>query len=583
MPAETPPDDASVAAGPDEKGETAPAETPERAEPERAEPEPDSGVVKRLRTVGGWVVTLLAAVLVLGALLSPNQVSSLGPAAFLRIPLEALIAVAVLRLLPRRPRIVLAAVLGAVLGLMLIIKLVDMGFYTTLSRSFDLVLDWPFFKDAYNIVQGNTNTAVAWALLIGVLLMAVAVLAMMAAAMIRLSGFVVRHDRASVRTVAVLTVIWVLVAGTGLRADPGGPVAAWSTARMAADKVRQVNTGLADSREFAELAANDAFRDVPPEQLLTGLRGKDVLFTFIESYGRTAVEGHDYTGPVTAALDAGEEQLTAQGFSARSGWLTSPTAGGGSWLAHSTFQSGLWINNQERYRNLVSTQHTTLTGAFRRAEWRTVGMMPALTYAWPEQHFYGFDQVYDSTTIGYEGEHFTWVVVPDQFSYSALQRRELDAHDTPIMAEIDTLSSHSPWTKLPRMVDWNAVGDGTVFTPQAQAGVATRELWSNSDRVRAAYRQSIEYSIEALTSWIATYGTDDTVLVFVGDHQPAPIITGDNASRDVPITIVAKDPAVLDRVSSWNWTPGLKPAPDAPVWRMDAFRDRFLTTFSDLA
>jgi hypothetical protein len=56
-------------------------------------------------------------------------------------------------------------------------------------------------------------------------------------------------------------------------------------------------------------------------------------------------------------------------------------------------------------------------------------------------------------------------------------------------------------------------------------------------------------------------------------------VTGQGASRDVPITIVAKDPKVLDRISSWNWTPGLRPAPTAPVARMDTFRNQFMTTF----
>ncbi|MDT7694495.1 MAG: hypothetical protein QOI75_3862, partial [Pseudonocardiales bacterium] len=37
--------------------------------------------------------------------------------------------------------------------------------------------------------------------------------------------------------------------------------------------------------------------------------------------------------------------------------------------------------------------------------------------------------------------------------------------------------------------------------------------------------------------------------------------------------------AVLDRISGWGWQDGLKPGPNAPVWRMDAFRDRFLTAF----
>ncbi len=69
------------------------------------------------------------------------------------------------------------------------------------------------------------------------------------------------------------------------------------------------------------------------------------------------------------------------------------------------------------------------------------------------------------------------------------------------------------------------------------------------------------------------------MLVFLGDHQPSPVIVGKRASRDVPITIVAKDPKVLERVNGWGWTDGLKPGPGAPVWRMDAFRDRFLTAF----
>ncbi|GLZ13518.1 hypothetical protein Acsp04_37530 [Actinomadura sp. NBRC 104425] len=69
------------------------------------------------------------------------------------------------------------------------------------------------------------------------------------------------------------------------------------------------------------------------------------------------------------------------------------------------------------------------------------------------------------------------------------------------------------------------------------------------------------------------------MLVFLGDHQPAPLITGEDASRDVPITIVARDPKVLDQISAWGWQDGLKPAPRSPVWKMSDFRDRFLTAF----
>ena len=72
---------------------------------------------------------------------------------------------------------------------------------------------------------------------------------------------------------------------------------------------------------------------------------------------------------------------------------------------------------------------------------------------------------------------------------------------------------------------------------------------------------------------------EDLVVVLVGDHQPASIVAGADASHDVPVSILAADPAVLAQTASWGWDDGLLPGPDAPVWRMDEFRDRFLSAF----
>jgi hypothetical protein len=98
--------------------------------------------------------------------------------------------------------------------------------------------------------------------------------------------------------------------------------------------------------------------------------------------------------------------------------------------------------------------------------------------------------------------------------------------------------------------------------------------------VQAAYARSIEYSLRALFSFLTRHGDDDLVVVFLGDHQPATIVSGTDAGHDVPVTVVARDPAVLDRISGWGWPEGLRPGDDAPVWRMDSFRDRFLKTFA---
>ena len=72
------------------------------------------------------------------------------------------------------------------------------------------------------------------------------------------------------------------------------------------------------------------------------------------------------------------------------------------------------------------------------------------------------------------------------------------------------------------------------------------------------------------------------MLVVVGDEQPLPIVSGQNADHDVPISIIAHDPSVLKRIRGWGWQAGLLPSPRAPVWWMSAFRDRFLTAYGPL-
>ncbi len=170
--------------------------------------------------------------------------------------------------------------------------------------------------------------------------------------------------------------------------------------------------------------------------------------------------------------------------------------------------------------------------------------------------------------------------MPDQYTLSTFQHLELaKPNRAPVMAEIDLVSSHTPWTPLPHMVGGNQLGDGSVFDGMPEQGQAPSVVWRHASQVRTAYGQSIEYSLNALTSFVQTSHDNNLVLVVLGDHQPATIVSGQGASRDVPITIIAHDPAVMDRISAWGWQDGMRPDPNAPVWPMDAFRDRFLTAY----
>jgi hypothetical protein len=140
-------------------------------------------------------------------------------------------------------------------------------------------------------------------------------------------------------------------------------------------------------------------------------------------------------------------------------------------------------------------------------------------------------------------------------------------------------SSHQPWAPIPKMVGWDQLGDGSVFKGIEAAGNKPEDVIADTTKSREEYGKSIQYSVTALTQWLERYGNKNTVLVFLGDHQPVPTVTGNNPRQDVPVTVVAQDPKVLDRISGWGWTEGLKPAANAPVWGMDSFRDRFLTAF----
>jgi len=548
---------------------------------------PDAAAVDRacsrraVRTATAGVITVLACLLVWFALIAPNEISRLSLTAFLRIPLEGLIFVALVLVLPQRARRVMAALVGLVLGPLTIVKFLDMGFFEALGRPFNPVTDWSYFGSAVGLLGDSVGRSAAIVCLIVAGVLGVAVLVCMPLSLLRLTRLVDRHRRTSVRGATALAAVWVVCALFGAQIVAGAPIASTSASSLAYGQVSQLRAGIRDHQSFAKAAAVDAFRNTAGNKLLTGLRGKDVIVAFVESYGRIAVQGSAFSPQIDSVLDAGTKRLRAAGFSSQSAWMTSPTFGGISWLAHSTLQSGLWINNQQRYNSLVASDRFTLSDAFGRAGWRTVADVPANEKEWPEgRSFYHYDKIYDDRNVGYAGPKFSYASMPDQYTLSAFQREELaKPKHVPVMAEIDLVSSHTPWTPLPQMVDWSKVGNGSIFDSMPAQGQSPAVVWRDPNQVRAAYGRSIEYSLNTLISFVQTYHDNNLVLIVLGDHQPATIVSGSGASHDVPITIIAHDPAVMARISGWGWQDGMRPGPNAPVWPMDAFRDRLLTAY----
>ena len=522
---------------------------------------------------------VLAVVLVWGVLALPPRPDELSAKTLLAIPVELLVFAALAIALPTRWGRPVATVAGILLTATVLLTGLDLGFYEAFDRPFNPLTDPGYLGSGLDLVHRSAGLfgqvlAVGGALL-GVLL----ALLLCVWATLRLRRTVHAAPRAWSRVVGVLAAVWVVSGLAGAQVSGTSVAAAPATALVRA-QIHQVRAELRDRAVFQHELSHDSYALTPGPDLLRGLRGKDVLLVFVESYGRVAIQGSWFAPMVNQTLTTADGQLASLGFDSRSGWLRSPTFGGISWLAHSTLQTGLWIDSQQRYDQVLSGDRFNLSQAFGRAGWRTVSDIPSDDGAWDQgRAFYGFDRMYNSRNVGYQGPRFSYARIPDQYTFRAFDHNELDRHGRgPVMGEIDLVSSHTPWTPLPSIVPWGSIGDGSLYDGMHPAHSSFLQLLGGPDQQRN-YARSIQYSMRSLVSFVRHAHDKKLVMVVLGDHQPNTNVSGTGVSHDVPISLIAHDPTVLQRISGWGWTPGLQPSSDGPVMRMDHFRDHFLAAF----
>jgi hypothetical protein len=537
---------------------------------------------RRTSVVVAAGLTPLSVALLWAALVLPDRLDKLGFTAFLRLPVELLVVVALGMVPRRRVRQAAALLFGGVVGVLVVLKALDMGFYTELDRPFDPVVDLSSFGPAVGVLRDSIGRDRADALVVGAVALFTLVIVLLALASARVAEAAARQRPFALRASGVLGLGWLGSTSLSLSLVVGIPLASDSAASLAAREVHTVSTSLHDEQVFAAtLATRDPAARIPAANLLSGLRGKDVVLAFVESYGEVAVRGTDFSRGVDGVLRQGTAALRRAGFGSRSALLTSPTFGGISWLAHSTLQTGLWIDNQLRYDQVLNSNRITLSGAFKQAGWRTVSDVPSDAGAWPQgRAFYHFDQMYNAHNVGYRGPRFSYARIPDEYTLATLQHLELGPGHPPVMAEVDLDSSHTPWTPLPRFLPWNQMGDGSVYASLPRRGGTPTDVWRRASDVQRMYGLSVQYALRSLVTFVTRSHDKNLVVILLGDHQPSTTVSGVNATHNVPITIVAHDPSVLRRASSWDWQPGMLPGLSAPTWPMDAFRNRFLDAFS---
>ncbi|MBD3898281.1 sulfatase-like hydrolase/transferase [Halomonas sp. ML-15] len=436
-----------------------------------------------------------------------------------------------------------------------------------LGRSLNVYLDLPLLRAIYHLLQGNLgDLAAVVAMILGVLLIvAVAwgLLRMLAALLARPQRGVARGI--TLVALAVTTLLGALeIAGTRLVSAARTPLV--DTWRYQAEQVVVTHQA---RQAFSERLAESP----SPARPLPGLEGRDVILAFVESYGVAAVEDDRYSHVLLPTLAEMEERLAAAGLDVVSGVLDAPIRGGQSWLAHATTLSGLWIDNQLWYRLLLDSDQATLIDDFRATGQRTQTVMPAITMLWPEGEAYGFDDIYAAADIDYAGPPLHWVTMPDQFVLDYYQRQIREPQQTPLFTQIALISSHAPWTPiLPVLEEWELIGDGSLFAPWEHAGDPPEVVWQDIERIRDHYAWSVDYSVKATARWAEWAVDDNTLLIMLGDHQAAPLITGEGASLGVPVHIISGDPALLAPFLERGFVPGTQPPPSQGAAGMDRLR-----------
>lgn len=527
---------------------------------------------------------ILATVCLHLLLVQPNHPAAMTWGALAVFPLELpFVILALLALGTGRLGSVFRAILVAALIVIAILKTADFAMFNSLSRGFNPVGDLPLIVAGLRLLTGAVGVVP------GILAVMAALIAigLIAAAAWWATGVWARLSPSSKGLRAAAASVAVLSAGVAT-AEIGNAMGRWQmpvsvpgaafTARVAVERVRTARATLADLRVFKLAAASDPYARAQAETLLD-LIDRDVVIVFVESYGRTSFDTPLFSDLHRPTLEAGEARLASLGLSMASGFLSSPTRGGQSWLAHATFANGLWVSDQTRYSAALVSGRQTLFHLAAASGFHTAAVMPQITLDWPEADFMGFETVLAAADLGYLGEPFNWVTMPDQFTFAALDRLLRDGpRDRPLMVQLATGTSHAPWVPVPELIGWEDIGDGQVFNEMALAGDPPDVVWRDRDRVRAQYRLAVDYALQTVLAYAERHAEDPPLMIVLGDHQAAGFIALDERS-DVPIHIIG--PAhLVARTEGWGFGPGLIPQPDMPVLPMDQMRNLILGAFT---
>jgi hypothetical protein len=339
-----------------------------------------------------------------------------------------------------------------------------------------------------------------------------------------------------------------------------------------ARQIRLVATAIAAPRSLAP--------SPPMTSDLSRVAGADVLLIFVESYGAVAYDRPSFASGLSRGRAQLEAAIRDTNRAVVSAFVESPTFGGGSWLAHITLLSGIEVRDPDTNALLMTQQRDTMAKAFARRGYRTVAWMPGMRQSWPEGRFYGFDEIYGADRLAYRGPEFGWFAIPDQYSLDRLDAFEMNRPSrAPLFVFFPTISTHFPFSPTPPyQPDWRRLTDPHPYDgPDIVRAYAREPDWTDFG---PGYVDALSYDFASIAGYLRRHADRDQVFIVLGDHQPPAAVSGEHASWDVPVHVIASRQAVLDRLISHGFHAGLMPQ-RASLGKMHTLLPVFLHAFGD--
>lgn len=292
----------------------------------------------------------------------------------------------------------------------------------------------------------------------------------------------------------------------------------------------------------------------------------NIYLIFLESYGSVALRAEALKDTMLDYLVSEEIELKEQGWNIASTWSEAPIKGGRSWLSFTSAFTGLKIENQVAYNELLN-QHQDyphLMRFLKNNHYTTHRINTMQTNNQTEklipyeliQQFHAFDTWTLFHDIPYKGYQYNPTGgIPDQYALNYVYDQNIKEKPGPHFLFFITLDGHAPFYTPPPLVDNYKILDSIKHSPDGK-------IWNLDTPGFKRYTDVIKYQLAFTTHFIKKNGTENDLFILVGDHQPPAmeyLIEGIIHDASVPLHIITKNENLLNYLIESDFIVGLNP------------------------